>query len=106
LKTTYGGWLDHAKGEIKMSDGNVWVIIPLAAIVGLTIVRLKNGPRVSSRKGQNAASDESVERLNSLTAHNASLQSRINDLEARVRTLEKIATDPSRRLADEIERLS
>ncbi len=88
-----------------MDNGSIWVLIPLAAIIGATIVRLKHGPSSRSRRGS-AQQDESVERLNSLTAQNASLQSKIADIEQRVRTLEKIATDPAQRLASEIDRLA
>jgi hypothetical protein len=91
--------------EKTMSDGSIWVLIPLAAIIGGTIIRLKNGPRVRSRNRHDQMGDEAGERISALTAYNATLQGKITDLEARVRTLEKIATDPSRRLADEIERL-
>ncbi len=88
-----------------MDNGSIWVLIPLAAIIGGTVVRLKHGPRARVLRGS-AQQDESVERLNSLTAQNASLQSKIADLESRVRTLEKIATDPAQRLASEIDRLA
>jgi uncharacterized protein YlxW (UPF0749 family) len=96
-----------------MSDANnVWVLIPLAAIAGGFIIRamrIRHGLPENSRRRtgrfMSDAADESVERLNSLTAQNASLQSKINDLETRIRTLEKIATDPSRRLAEEIAQL-
>jgi uncharacterized protein YlxW (UPF0749 family) len=86
-----------------MSDGSIWVLIPLAAIIGGTIIKLKHGEKGS--RGSTADKGETVERLASLTAQNAAVQTKINDLESRVRTLEKIATDPSQRLAAEIERL-
>ncbi len=86
-----------------MSDGNIWVLIPLAAIIGGTIIKLKHGHR-TSRKAD-LSNDETSQRMGLLTSQNAALQTKINDMELRVRTLEKIATDPSQRLAAEIERL-
>jgi cell division protein FtsB len=94
-----------------MDNGSIWVLIPLAAIVGgfiIRVMRIQHGlPETRRRTGRYGPnqSDESLQRVDALKTENAALQSKINDLEARMRTLEKIATDPSRRLADEIERL-
>ncbi len=89
-----------------MSDGSIWVLIPLTAIIAGTIIIMKHGPAAGRRSRLRLGDDgETVERLGALTAQNASLQTKITDLEARVRTLERIATDPAQRLASEIERL-
>jgi GDP-D-mannose dehydratase len=92
---------------------------PVAAIVGFTGVigwvylerlKMKHGYPLEGSWGQKLdpvkTNDETVERLNSLTAENAALKSKLSDLEQRIRTLEKIATDPAHRLASEIEQLS
>jgi hypothetical protein len=88
-----------------MSDGSIWVLIPLTAIIAGTMIKLKYGPRDIRRDRTGAVQDETVERLGSLTAQNAALMNKIKDLELRIQTLERIATDPSTRLAAEIDRL-
>jgi hypothetical protein len=86
--------------------------ISLAGTIGwvyLERLKIKHGYSLEGSWGQKLnptkMNDETVERLNSLTAENARLKSDMADLHARVQTLEKIATDPAQRLASEIERL-
>jgi hypothetical protein len=101
-----------------MSDFPFEAFVPVAALIGLvgTIgwvylerLKIKHGYPLEGSLGQKLnptkMNDETVERLNSLTAENARLKSDMADLHMRVQTLEKIATDPAQRLASEIERL-
>lgn len=44
-------------------------------------------------------------RTKALTVENEQLKSKVGQLEDRLKVLERIATDPSRQLADEIDRL-
>jgi hypothetical protein len=93
--------------------------MPFAMIIGIigTIgwiylerMKIKHGYPLTGSWGQalkpNKMDDETVERLNSLTAENAALRGQLKNLQARMQVLEKIATDPAARLADEIERLN
>lgn len=102
-----------------MSEFPFAIFAPGAAVIGLIgtagwiyleRMKIKHGYPLEGSWGQkltpSKTNDETVERLNSLTAENARLRSDLNDMQTRLRTLEKIVTDPSRRLADEIERLS
>jgi hypothetical protein len=101
-----------------MSEFPFDAFAPVAALVGVVAtagwvylerLKIKHGYPLEGSEGQilnsTKARDETVERLNSLTAENARLKSDLADLHARVQTLEKIATDPAQRLASEIERL-
>jgi hypothetical protein len=91
-----------------MDSDSVWVLIPLAAIAAMMIVRLKHGYDPSRRKSRrgNSVDVELESETASLRQENAALKAQLARMEDRMRTMEKIVTDPSRRLADEIERLS
>lgn len=78
-----------------MSAGTVWVLIPLAAIFAGFVLALLRG------RGSAAARAE----LESLRAAMAARDTAVVSLEERVRVLERIVTDRSTALRDEIERL-
>lgn len=91
-----------------MHDSNwVWVLIPIAAILAgvlRTWVRARHGyplDRWSRRDNLGPRSDE----IGDLKAAVASRDATIAKLEQRVRVLERIATDRSAALREEIERL-
>jgi hypothetical protein len=90
----------------------VWVLIPIFAIlagVATTWIRVSHGYPARGRKGHapgewhvpGAAPDE----VKSLREALAKSDSKIVDLEERVRVLERIATDGAAKLRDEIDRL-
>ncbi len=89
-----------------MDNGSIWVLIPLAAIAATMIVRLKHGWNPDrGRRSRRSTSLDNDNELVSLRQENTDLKGQLAKMEDRMRTLEKIVTDPSRRLADEIERL-
>lgn len=87
----------------------VWILIPIVAIVcGVvsTWIRAKYGyPIHTPRRGRRRAA-EYEEEIEHLTATVEAQKAAIEKLEDRVRVLERIATDPSARLRQEIDRLS
>jgi hypothetical protein len=102
-----------------MSEFHFDVFAPVAALVAvvgtigwvyLERLKIKHGYPLEGSWGQKLnptkANDETVERLNALTAENARLRADLTDVRARLQTLEKIVTDPANRLSAEIERLS
>jgi hypothetical protein len=89
-----------------MDNGSIWILIPLAAIAATMIVRLKHGWNPNSRRrGRNDMDDNTIE-VAGLRQENANLKAQISSMEERMRTLEKIVTDPADRLSREIERLN
>ncbi len=101
-----------------MSDSVFEILAPVAGIVGvvgtigwvyLERTKIKHGYPLEGSWGQKLdpvrMNDETVERLNSLTAENAKLRTDLNDLHMRLKTIEKIVSDPATRLAAEIDKL-
>jgi cell division protein FtsB len=87
---------------------NMWIAI---VVVGLAAsfsfsnwIRAKHGYPVENEDGTIAHKTDD-KRLDQLLAENTALKTKLANMEERMRTLEKIATDPSRRLEDEIARL-
>ena len=75
-----------------------------------TWIRAKHGYPVENEWSGTAehpdtASKAEGRRIEKLSDENASLKSQIGQLEERLKVLERIATDPSRRLASEIDEL-
>lgn len=84
---------------IGMSYG-AWIVT--------TWLRAKHGYPLESEWGSSTHHKEdpdAARHISLLTSENDRLSSQIVRLEERIAVLEKIATDPSRRLADEIENL-
>ncbi len=72
-----------------------------------TAIRARNGYPIESEFGKlihprDGAGDETAK---ALASENQQLKETVDRLEERIKVLERIATDPSRHIADEIERL-
>ena len=90
---------------------------PVAALVGFAAVagwvfttwlRVKNGYPLDGAWGQAVypkTSDESVERIKLLSSENAQLRAERGAIKDRLATVERIVTDDSHRLTQEIESL-
>ena len=72
-----------------------------------TAIRAKHGyPIENEWGGMSTPHDkQAAEATKSLVAENEQLKATVGRLEERLKVLERIATDPSRQLADEIEKL-
>lgn len=77
-------------------DGRVFVIALMGMAIFLFIV--KEGMKIEREKVKSKAEAH--------TTNNVALEQRVEELEERVRVLERIATDKGRTLADEIDQLS
>ena len=90
-------------------DGGPLFVIALVAISTLgwvitTAIRAKHGyPLDSGGSSGKSVKNDDTTRL--LAAENDQLKATVGRLEERLKVLERIATDPSRQLADEIENL-
>ena len=90
---------------------------PVAAIVGVlavagwvftTWLRIKHGYPLDGAWGQAVypkTSDETMERVKLLTSENAQLKAELGSIKDRLATVERIVTDDSHRLTQEIESL-
>jgi len=86
----------------------VWAAIPITAILAgvlTTWIRARHGYPLDSRHGRRRGSSEAPKEMDDLKAAVAARDATIAKLEERVRVLERIATDRSAALRDEIERL-
>lgn len=97
-----------------MNFGGPAFVIAIIAIstigwVITTAIRAKYGYPVDGEWGgtvhKMVGSDEESSRTRALAAENDQLKTKVSQLEERLKVLERIATDPSRQLADEIEKL-
>jgi hypothetical protein len=86
---------------------NPALLIPIAAVtvgpvawVANNWIRAKHGYPLENRKGCLTVREDPA-----LAAENAALKGQVEKLEARLRVLERIATDPAERTAREIESL-
>ena len=92
-------------------------IFPMIAVIGVVAVlgwvvttwmRVKNGYPLDGAWGQSLypkTSDETVERVKLLSAENAQLRAELGSIKDRLATVERIVTDDSHRLTQEIEAL-
>lgn len=90
--------------------GPVFVIaiiaICMAAWVITTAIRAKHGYPLTDDWGNTVhRRDPNENTTKELVAENERLKATVGRLEERLKVLERIATDPSRQLADEIEKL-
>ena len=87
----------------------VLAIIAMSMIAWIitTYIRAKHGyPIENEWGGMCGPNDEAADKATkALTAENEQLKATVGRLEERLKVLERIATDPSRQLADDIERL-
>ena len=89
----------------------VIAIVGLAAVLGwvfTTWMRIKHGYPLDGAWGQAIYpknSDEAVERVKLLSSENAQLRAEIGSIKDRLATVERIVTDDSHRLTQEIEAL-
>jgi hypothetical protein len=89
----------------------VFAIVGLAAVAGwvfTTWIRVKNGYPLDGKWGQAIYpkhSDEAMERIKLLSTENAQLRAELGAMKDRLGNVERIVTDDSHRLTQEIESL-
>ena len=86
----------------------VIVSIAIGGWVITTWLRIKHGYPLDGAWGQAVypkASDETMERVKLLSAENAQLRAELGSIKDRLATVERIVTDDSHRLTQEIEAL-
>ncbi len=79
-------------------------MILLAKII-TTVVRARHGYPLEDDRGRRRRRGEDGDENRLLTSENRELTGKVQRLEDRLAVLERIATDPGRRLSDEIDRL-
>lgn len=86
--------------------GFVLAIIAISMVtwVVITAIRAKHGYPIEDEWGNKVLPVKSGE-SEKLAAENAQLKATVERLEDRLKVLERIATDPAKRLDDEIEKL-
>ncbi|MFL6844641.1 MAG: hypothetical protein ACJ8ER_07145 [Allosphingosinicella sp.] len=89
-------------------------LVGVIALVGVggwvftTWLRIKNGYPLDGAWGQAVyprTSDEAMERIKLISAENAQLRAELGSVKDRLATIERIVTDDSHRLTQEIEAL-
>ena len=93
-----------------MEFGGPVFVIAIVAIstigwVMTTAIRARHGYPVEGEWGGMIHRRGDDDATKALTAENEQLKANVEKLEERLKVLERIATDPSRQLADEIEKL-
>ena len=93
-----------------MEFGGPIFVVAIVAIstigwVLTTAIRARHGYPVEGEWGGLTHAHGKEDATKALTAENDQLKAKVGMLEERLQVLERIATDPSRQLADEIERL-
>ena len=84
------------------------VVVGVAGWVLTTWMRIKNGYPLESTWGQAVypkTDQEAVERIKLLSSENAQLRAEMGSIKDRLATVERIVTDDSHRLTQEIEAL-
>ena len=83
----------------------VLAIIAISTIgwIVTTAIRARHGYPVEGEWGGTVSKDDAATKV--LTVENNRLKANVEQLEERLKVLERIATDPSRRLADDIDHL-
>jgi hypothetical protein len=93
---------------------NMFPLIALLASIGIggwvvtTWLRIKNGYPLDGQWGQALyprRDDETIERVKLLSQENAQLRAELGSVKDRLANVERIVTDSSHRLADDIEAL-
>ena len=95
-----------------MNFGDPMFVLAIIAIstigwVVTTAIRARHGYPVTDDHGRTISKIDpaAVESMRGLTAENDQLKVTVGRLEERLKVLERIATDPSRQIADQIEQL-
>jgi len=93
-----------------MDSGGPIFVIAIVAISTLgwvitTAIRARHGYPLDGEWGGTVHRQGQDEATKALTAENEQLKATVGRLEERLKVLERIATDPSRQLADDIEKL-
>ena len=95
----------------------LYALAPVAAIIGVSAVggwvlttwmRIKNGYPLDGAWGQAVypkTGDEAIERIKLLSQENAQLRAELGSVKDRLANVERIVTDDSHRLTQEIESL-
>jgi hypothetical protein len=86
-----------------MSSGLIFAIVIIAIITVGRIVRA--GMELEARKNGFSLKDKRGAPVNELAEDNAMLRNKVARLEERMAVMERIATDPAKRLSAEIESL-
>lgn len=106
--------MDPTKAQFFANIANMMPVIALVATVGVagwvitTWLRIKNGYPLDGAWGQAVypkSSDEHMERIKLLSSENAQLRAELGSVKDRLATIERIVTDDSHRLTQEIESL-
>ena len=80
-------------------------LIPIAGIVGGTVIFVSSLRYVRDRQGLHGTPRETAGENEKLARENEGLRNMVGRLEERIAVLERIATDPAERTAREIEQL-
>lgn len=98
-----------------MDWGGPGFVIAIIAIstfgwLASTWIRARHGYPVENEwsgmvEHPDAARKTDIRKIEQLSSENADLRQQVGQLEERLKVLERIATDPSRQLADEIDKL-
>jgi len=99
------------QGILEMSFGGPTFVLAIIGMVMVawvmtTAIRARHGYPIEDEWGNvvhKAPVDD--DRTKALTTENVELKAKVEKLEERLKVLERIATDPSRHLADEIDKL-
>jgi hypothetical protein len=83
------------------------IAMSMVAWIVTTYIRARHGYPIENEWGGMCAPNDKKadETAKALVAENEQLKATVGRLEERLKVLERIATDPSRHLADEIEKL-
>jgi hypothetical protein len=83
------------------------IAMSMAAWIITTFIRARHGYPVENEWGGMSTphGKQAEQTAKALVAENDQLKATVGKLEERLKVLERIATDPSRQLADDIERL-
>ena len=81
------------------------IVVCMAAWVITTAIRAKHGYPLTDDWGNTVHKQGSGDATKALVAENKQLKHDVDRLEERLKVLERIATDPSKRLADDIDNL-
>lgn len=93
-----------------MNFGGMGFVVAIVALSMLawiitTAIRAKHGYPLTDDWGNTIHPLKGNDETKALVAENAELKANVERLEERLKVLERIATDPARRLADDIDNL-